>query len=323
MTATQSRPSTSKLAPLTRQTLRGVWCALITPWTDRDELDEARYVKEIRAYGGKGVHGIYTGGTTGEFYAQDDATFERVTKITCDEGHAIGVPVQIGCTTLSTRTAKQRIRLAKKAGADGIQIALPFWLETKDDEAFQFVRDIAAEAAPIPIILYLTSRSKRKLTPQQYGQLAAEVPSFIGSKDTGAAVTDLQQILENAPDLAIFGGDNDFIDKIPAGGTGGYCSVTGLNTRRVVEYYNLCAAGKLDQAKVIHEEIAGMMEIYIRWVNKDGLMDSAIDRVQRVAGGVDVGLNCQAPYRRATQEHVKELVAYCKKHAPRFLDGNA
>jgi hypothetical protein len=148
------------------------------------------------------------------------------------------------------------------------------------------------------------------------------VPSFIGSKDTGAAVTDVQAILQEAPDLNVFGGDNDFIDKIPAGGTGGYCSVTGLNTRRVVEYYNLCAAGKLEQAKVIHEEIAGMMEIYIRWVKEDGLMDSAIDRVQRVAGGVDVGLNCESTYRRATQEHVKELVTYCKKHAPRFLDGN-
>ena len=99
---------------LTRQTLRGVWCALITPWTDKDELDAKRYKKEIRAYEGTGIHGIYTGGTTGEFYAQDDETYERVTEITCDEGHGIGLPVQIGATALSrtsiTRTTRASAR---------------------------------------------------------------------------------------------------------------------------------------------------------------------------------------------------------------------
>ena len=93
---------------LTRQTLRGVWAALIVPWTERNELDEARFIKECRSYGDTGVHGIYTGGTTGEFYAQDDRTFEAITRIACREGHTANLPVQIGCTTLSTRTARAR-----------------------------------------------------------------------------------------------------------------------------------------------------------------------------------------------------------------------
>jgi dihydrodipicolinate synthase/N-acetylneuraminate lyase len=86
---------------LTRKTLHGVWCALITPWTDKDELDQKRYIKEIRSYRSTGVNGIYTGGTTGEWYAQDDGTFEQITEITCEEGHTVGLPVQIGCTALS------------------------------------------------------------------------------------------------------------------------------------------------------------------------------------------------------------------------------
>lgn len=311
------------IQPLTRQTLRGVWCALILPWTADDQLDAPRFRKEIQAYGGKGVHGIYTGGTTGEFYAQDDRTFEEITRITCEEGHALGLPVQIGCTTLSTRTARQRIAIAKKAGADGIQIALPFWLELKDDEVTRFMREIAAEAAPLPIILYLTGRSKRKLTPEMEAQLAAELPSFIGTKDTTCDLPTLKTKLALTPDLAIFGGDNDFLDKVPLGGKGGYCSVTGLNTRRVVEYYEHCAAGRLQEARPIYEEIQGLMKIYMRWAKDDGLMDSAIDRLQRVAGGVDVGLRCQSPYRSGTEAHLHELLDWCGKNAPRFLDQRA
>jgi dihydrodipicolinate synthase/N-acetylneuraminate lyase len=303
---------------LSRQTLRGVWCALITPWTDADQLDEKSFEREIRAYAGQGVNGVYTGGTTGEFYAQDDETFMRITEIACREAHAIGLPVQIGCTALSARTVRQRIDTAVGAGADAVQIALPFWLALRDDEVMQFVRDIAEAAGDVRIVLYLTSRSKRKIEPQLLGELARANPSFIGTKDTGCDVAGLRAMLTAAPDLAIFGGDNDFIDKVPAGGAGGYCSVTGLNPRRVVEYYEHCAAGRLEPARDLHQQMTALMELYTRWGKEDGLMDSAIDRIQRVAGGVDVGLRCQPPYRSGSARHVQELLDLCRSSAGSF-----
>ena len=156
---------TPQIKPLTRKTLRGVWSALILPWTARDALNKERFAKEIRAYAGTGVSGVYTGGTTGEFYALDDATFAESTRIACKEAHAIGLPVQIGVSALSTRTVKQRIKIANKAQADAVQVALPCWLELKDDEVLRFVTEIAAEAGRTPIVLYVTGRSKRTIAP--------------------------------------------------------------------------------------------------------------------------------------------------------------
>jgi dihydrodipicolinate synthase/N-acetylneuraminate lyase len=132
-----------------------VWCALILPWNDRDELDARRFAQEVRSYGPTGEHGVYTGGTTGEFYAQDDDTYERITYIACEQAHRVGLPVQIGASALSTRTARKRIRIALKAKADAIQMALPFWFELKDDEVKRYIREIADEAGRTPIILYL------------------------------------------------------------------------------------------------------------------------------------------------------------------------
>lgn len=307
----------AKIAPLTRQTLKGVWAALIVPWTDRDELDARRFAKEVRGYGGTGVSGVYTGGTTGEFYAQDDATFARIAEIACTEAHALGLPVQIGATALSTRTTIQRIGVAKRAGADALQLALPFWLELKDDEVKRYVAEVVAAAGRTPIILYLTGRSKRKISPKLLGELAAKHPTFIGTKDTGADVAGLQAMLKEAPDLAIFGGE-DFYVRVPAGGRGGYCSITGFNAPKVVELYNLCAAGKLEEAK----PLADAMHRYLYHalvnplVKEAGLWDSAVDRIQRVAGGGVVGVRCQSPYRSGTQEHVNELIAWVRKHTP-------
>ena len=309
------------IQPLTRQTLRGAWAALFVPWTDSNELDEARFIKECRSYGDTGVHGIYTGGTTGEFYAQDDRTFEAITRIACREGHTANLPVQIGCTTLSTRTTRARIRFAVEAGADGIQIAYPFWLELQPDEVLSFFKDIAAEAGTTPIILYHTSRAKRKLSPEEIGIIAREVPTFIGMKDTGCDVATLKAMLHEAPDLSIFGGET-FYDRMPHGGCGGYCSITGLNAAYVVEYYNLCAAGKWEQAKGHHLTIKRLLDEALLPMNRqEGLQDSAIDRIQRVAGGFDIGLRCQAPYRSGTPAHVQRLKDWCKQNAPVLLNG--
>lgn len=308
-----------RIEPLTRQTLRGPWAALILPWTDDDELDSPRFMQEIRSYGGTGVHGVYTGGTTGEFYAQDDATFERITHLVCEQAHDVGLPVQIGVTALSTRTVRQRIRVARKARTDGLQVAIPFWLELKDDELKRFVKEVAAEAGPTPLVLYLTLRSKRKITPELLGELAAEVPTFIGTKDTGLDAAGVQAVVKAAPGLAVFGGE-DFYEKLPVGGRGGYCSITGFNAPKVVELYELCAAGKLVEAKPLADAFRRYLhEGLIPMLKEDGLWDSAIDRVQRVAGGGVVGLRCQSPYRSATPAHVERLLAWCRKNAPELL----
>lgn len=307
------------IKPLTRQTLNGVWSALILPWTKTDKLDERRFRREIRSYAGTGVSGVYTGGTTGEFYAQDDATYERVSAIACEEAHAIGLPVQIGASALSTRTVIGRMKAVKGFKPDAFQIALPFWLELKDEEVRRFVHEIAAAAGSTPIVLYVTGRSKRRIDPKFMGKLAREVPTFIGTKDTGLDVPGLKSMLKAVSDLAIFGGE-DFYTKLPAGGKGGYCSVTGFNAPKIVELYRLCAAGRLDEAKPLAEAVHRFLyEALVPMVKKPGLWDSAIDRIQRVAGGGDVGLRCQSPYLSGTEADVKRVIAWCRKHTPELL----
>jgi dihydrodipicolinate synthase/N-acetylneuraminate lyase len=304
---------------LTRQNFHGVWPALILPWTDRDELDEARFVTEIRAYANCGVHGVYTGGTTGEFYAQDDATFRQVAEIACREGHDVGLPVQIGCTALSTRTLCQRIRWAIAAGAEGVQFARPFWLELSDLEVIDVVRAAADVAGQTGIVLYQTNRAKRKLSPELLSQLAAEIPMLLGVKDTGCSVAELKAILRTAPDFAIFGSEHDLVEKISAGGRGTFSSIAGLNARRIAELYELAASKKCGEAAPLQDDVRRYtFELLVPMV-REGLWDSAVDRVQRIAGGVDVGLRVQPPYRSATPEHVKRLKVWCRQHAPSLL----
>jgi len=305
---------------LTRQTLRGVWPALILPWTQNDELDEPRFRAEIRAYANTGVHGVYTGGTAGEFYAQDDATFQQVTSITCEEGHALGLPVQIGCTALSTRTACGRIKTAIKAGADGIQISIPFWLEMSDDEIITFFDDIVAAAGETPLIFYHTPRAKRTLSARFLAALARRYPTLIGLKDTAAPIDFAEELLKLAPDFAILGGEHHLVERIAAGGRGTFSSLALLNPRYAAEFYQAIIDGRIEEAERRQKQVQRyFIEAVVPLVRDVGLWDSAVDRVQRTVGGIDVGLRCQGPYRCATQFHVDSLRQWCCEHAPELL----
>jgi dihydrodipicolinate synthase/N-acetylneuraminate lyase len=109
------------------------------------------------------------------------------------------------------------------------------------------------------------------------------------------------------------------IEKLAAGGRGTYSSITGLNARRVVELYELAAAGRAAEATILQDAIRRYtFELLVPMV-REGLWDSAVDRVQRMAGGVDVGLRCQGPYRSATPQHVERLLAWCRQNAPELL----
>lgn len=306
--------------PLTQKTLPGVWPALLVPWTKSDDLDEARFRREVRAYAGTGVAGVYTGGTSGEFYAQDDRVFEQVAMIACEEAHASGLLVQIGCTALSTRTVCRRIRTALAAGADGIQIAVPFWLELQDDEVLSFISSAAEAAGDVPLILYNTSRARRTIAPPLLAEASRRCPTLLGVKDTGAIPETVQAVVRLQPGFAVLGSELDLLEKTHAGGRGTCSSVAMLNARYVAEFYAACVNGRLEDAQRRQATIQRYFaEVLLPMVNDEGLKDSAVDRVQRMAGGVDVGLKCQGPYRSATPAHVDRLRGWCDRFAPDLL----
>ena len=232
--------------------------------------------------------------------------------------------MQIAVTALSTRTVCQRVRIAAEAGADGVQVALPFWLELKDDEVVSFLTRVAREFPAMPMTFYHTMRSKRRLSPELLAQLAGELPTLIGTKEPGVDREQFAALREAAGDLALFCTEADSLHRLQAGARGIYSAVSGLNAQLMARYYRHAEAGEWEQAAVIYELIDRMKSGVLHPIlHEAGLFDSAIDRVMRMAGGGNVGLNCQEPYRRATQAHVDRLLTWCRENTPELLDRTA
>lgn len=306
---------------VTKDNLKGVWPALLIPWTPDDEIDSVCLAQEMEHFAAAGVHGTYTGGTAGEFYALDDKLFEELTELACGEAKRCGLRIQIGCTALSTRAVRNRIGIARQYGASAIQLTLPFWMALTDKEVVLFFEEVAAIAEDTPIVFYQTLRAKRRIDPPLVGDLAQRIPNLIGIKDTGCDYQTLQDIRADAPTLAVFGTDFDLLERMRHGASGTYSSVAGMNPRLVLAIYEYCVAGRFDLAEPLQSAVRRLMtEMIYPIAQESGLLDSALDRLQRVVGGGSIGLRCQPPYRSATEQDVERVRSWCMREAPILLE---
>src|SRR6185503_15721905 len=97
------------LMTLNSENLKGMWAGLPVPWDPRDRIDEESLRENVRRICRAGVPGVYTHGTTGEFYAQTEEEWRRVVDATVEESKELKTPVQIGCTALWTAEAIRRV----------------------------------------------------------------------------------------------------------------------------------------------------------------------------------------------------------------------
>src|SRR5579863_1493741 len=128
-TRKQLRKESTNPMPLSADQLKGMWAALLVSWTSRSELDEDTTRENVRRMCRSGVQGVYTHGTTGEFYAQSEEEWRRVARAALEESKALRVPCQIGCTALWSGEVIRRAEFAQKLDAAALQIAFPFWME--------------------------------------------------------------------------------------------------------------------------------------------------------------------------------------------------
>ena len=114
---------------LSRHQMIGPWAGLPVAWRNDLSFDEDAYRANVAKCCRAGMPGVYTCGTTGEFYAMEFDEFKAVSRATVEECRAHGKPCAIGCTSTYTLGVARRAAYAAELGADAIQVALPFWME--------------------------------------------------------------------------------------------------------------------------------------------------------------------------------------------------
>lgn len=308
---------------LTKENFKGIWAGVPVAWNNDETFDEKTYRQDIERCCISKIPGIYTGGTTGEFYAQEFEEFCRITNVTIAECKNAKVPVMIGCSSTYTGGVIRKALYAVEKGADAIQITLPFWLSVPDDCIVSFFYDVSKEAGKIPISIYCAgNRMKKNLSVNLLNEINKNVPSVFHIKGINVPENEMENAcLELSKNFNVFVGEH-LLSRLGRCGASGSCSsLIYLNPPILLHMQNLLFGKNWSELDLWCEKIRAIVYEGLKPVLERGCEDSAVDRlVGKAAGFLKTSLRCRRPYPYCTQKDLEKFRNWLKNNLPEFLN---
>jgi 4-hydroxy-tetrahydrodipicolinate synthase len=212
-----------------------------------------------------GVHGLTPLGSTGEFAYLDRAQRTAVVRATIEAARG-RVPVVAGVASTSTADAVAQAREYERLGADGILAILESYFPVKDAQIEAYFRAIA-DAVDVPVVIYTNPQFQRSdLTLDVIGRLAQH-PRIGYIKDASSNTGRLLSIMNRCGDaLQVFSASA----HIPAavmliGGVGWMAGPACIVPRESVKLYELCKAGRFDEAMALQRRLWRGNEVFARF----------------------------------------------------------
>ena len=212
-----------------------------------------------------GVHGLTPLGSTGEFAYLNHAQRTAVVQTTIEATKG-RVPVVAGVASTSTADAVAQAKSYQKLGADGILAILEAYFPLGDAQVESYFRAIA-DAVDIPVVIYTNPQFQRSdLTLDVIARLSAH-PRIGYIKDASTNTGRLLSIMNRCGDgIKVFSASA----HIPAavmliGGVGWMAGPACIIPRQSVELYNLCKAGRWDDAMALQRRLWRVNEAFARF----------------------------------------------------------
>jgi 4-hydroxy-tetrahydrodipicolinate synthase len=211
-----------------------------------------------------GVHGLTPLGSTGEFAYLNRAQREAVVQATIEAADG-RVPVVAGVASTATADAVEQAKAWQALGADGILAVLEAYFPLKDAQVESYFRAIA-DAVDIPVVIYTNPNFQRSdLTLDVITRLSAH-PRIRYIKDASSNTGRLLSIMNRAPEMKVFSASA----HIPAavmliGGVGWMAGPACIVPRESVRLYELCRAGRWDEALRLQRDLWRINEAFARF----------------------------------------------------------
>lgn len=237
--------------------LRGIIPPVVTPFHADESLDLPRLKSHIDFMLAKGVDAIFVLGTTGEFYALDEAEKQAVTAAAVE--HCRGrSPVYVGTGAETTREVVRLTKMAEGEGANGVSVITPYFIKPTQAELIDHFRRVA-ESTALPVVLYNNPATCGgvSIEPDTVARLA-EVPNVVGIKDSSGDLSNTIELVKVTPrDFSVLNGRDTLILAALMFGAKGAIPATGnVAPELCVGIYQSFAKGDLTAAKAYQERLA-------------------------------------------------------------------
>jgi 4-hydroxy-tetrahydrodipicolinate synthase len=254
-----------------QQKLRGTGVALVTPFTEKGEVNYNGLERLINHCIDGGVEYLVSLGTTGESVNLTKEEKLEVLNFTIEK-NAGRVPVVAGFGGNSTHSLIKEIEQYHFKGVDAILSVSPYYNKPTQEGIYQHYKAVAA-AAPRPVILYnVPGRTSSNMTAATTLRLA-EVPNIIGMKEASGDFNQCMQIVKNKPkDFLVISGDDNITLGLVAYGLDGVISVVGQAFPKIfTEMVRQSLKGDFEKARELHYKLNDITDMLFAEGNPAGV----------------------------------------------------
>jgi 4-hydroxy-tetrahydrodipicolinate synthase len=231
---------------------KGVYTAMVTPFTKSKEVDEAALRELVDFQIAEGVAGLVPMGTTGESPTLYTDEHMHVIEVVVEQTNG-RIPVIAGTGSNSTNEAIEQTKLAAEIGVDAsLQIA-PYYNKPTSEGFYRHFAAIA-DSADLPLIIYnIASRTGKNIDNETMLRIAS-IPTVFAVKEASGDMAQVTDLIMRKPDsLDILSGDDNLtLPIIALGGKGVISVASNLIPKEMTELVSAAVNGDIEKAREIH-----------------------------------------------------------------------
>lgn len=246
-----------------REGFKGIYAALVTPYTESGEVNYSEVKKLVRYLIGKGADGFYVGGSTGEAFVLTQAERRLLLEAALEANNGEKkVIAHVG--QISTGQACELAKHAAAAGADAVSAISPFYYGFSTDEVKAYYAQIM-DAAGIPMFLYNYPKvSGFTLTPGILDDIC-QLGDVAGVKFTSCNFFDLEQMRIRHPEITIWNGMDEMLSSgLMAGADGAIGSSYNILCPIAKRIFENVAGGEIGEARRFQSKLNAPIALSIR-----------------------------------------------------------
>ena len=204
---------------------------------------------------GKGVQGLYVGGSSGECIYQSVEERKLVLENVMAEARGkVAVIAHVACN--NTGDSQELARHAESLGVDAIASIPPIYFKLPDHAVAQYWNDISAAAPNTDFIIYNIPQLAGVALSLPLLREMRRNPRVVGVKNSSMPVQDIQMWRdEGGEEFVVFNGpDEQFLSGLAAGAHGGIGGTYAVMPELYLKIHALYLAGKMEEARNVQNE---------------------------------------------------------------------
>lgn len=220
--------------------LEGIYTPVITPFDAEGEIEFDVLAELVDRLATAGVHGLISGGSTGENYAETVEERLKIARFVVDQTNG-RIPVFVGTGALRTPDSIALAQGAREMGANGILLGTPpYSVPTERENALNALA--IDRASDMPIILYNYPGRMGVEMGREFLDRVGRSKNVIGIKESSGDINRVHLLARDYPHIQMSCGmDDQALEFFAWGARSWICAGSNFLPEEHIALYETCA----------------------------------------------------------------------------------